>query len=70
MSPDRCHYVHRRFLRQRVDMYVRLLREYAQSGSYWRRCCFVHACSGFLDVFSAKFVQVSPQDVGGVSKPH
>ncbi len=51
-------------------MYVRLLREYAQSGSYWRRCCFVHACSGFLDVFSAKFVQVSPQDVGGVSKPH
>ena len=39
-------------------MFARLLREYAQSGSYWRRCCFVHACSGFLTVFSAKFIQV------------
>ena len=50
-------------------MYVRLLREYAHSTSYWRRCCFVHTCSGFLDVFSAKFVQVSLQDVGDVLKP-
>jgi hypothetical protein len=47
-----------RFLRQRSDMYARLLRDYAQSGSYWRRCCFVHACAGFLTVFSAKFVHV------------
>ena len=39
-------------------MFARLLRDYAQSSSYWRRCCFVHACSGFLTVFSAKFVQV------------
>ena len=43
-------------------MYVRLLRDYAQSSSYWRRCCFIHACSGFLDVFSAKFVQVATRD--------
>ena len=39
-------------------MYARLLRDYAQSSSYWRRCCFVHACAGFLTVFSAKFVHV------------
>ena len=63
-----CHYVYPRFLRQRIDMYVRLLREYAQSGSYWRRCCYVHACSGFLTVFSARFIQVPPRVSGVVSR--
>ena len=44
-------------------MYARLLRDYAQSGSYWRRCCFVHACGGILTVFSAKFVHVRTREL-------